>query len=332
MATTQRRLLVLVLGAMAGVVVAASAAFACANLAAITLSTNTAAPGSTVEFRGDAFRDGPAEPQEEGPDAVTDVVVRWNSRSGEELWSGRSENRTVTGSFTVPDVSAGHYMVVATQYYVESGAPVAGAPARASIEVTGAPASSGAVASASAEQGGAAPAASDESAAPAPAPEEAPAPAAATTAPQQSTAAPSAAASTPEAPAATSAPAASNSGASAAAATPPAASDTGQAAPAAQPRVEVTSPHAMPNIRENVAAATADATSPALDALRSTAQGAATAPQASTALSSATGSPWWSVLPAAGWALLALALALGATLATSRGRRVATGLAVGRLS
>lgn len=168
MATTHKRLLVLVLGAMAGMLVAASAAYACASLATLKLDNATAAVGTTVDGRGDSFRDG---------DGFTPVTLHLETRDGDVLWSGTTENRTINFSFTVPDVEPGVYALVGVQKFVD-GRPAAGTPARTTLEIT--PAGGASAASAVTETSPAAapvPAAPAQEAAPAAAVE---APAAAT--------------------------------------------------------------------------------------------------------------------------------------------------------
>lgn len=333
MATTNRRVLVLVLGALAGMVVAASAAFACAAITSITMSSSSAAAGSTLDFRGDAFRDGPEQAVEDGPRPVSDVVVRWNSRTGEELWSGRSENRTIAGSITVPAGTApGQYMIVATQSYTDTGDPVPGSPARVSLEVTGAAASGAAVSSASLDETAAAPAASEESTAPAApaAAEESTAPAAAAESAPVAAGETAAAASTVEQRSAATQPAAAASvpqesaAPPAAAAEPAAASSVPQQSAAAPPVAATTPAHGgvlgMPSVREYVAPGAVTSPSPVVEA----------APHPATAVEQVATTPR-SVVPTAVGIVVALLLAMGATRVVGRRRRRLGLLAVTRL-
>lgn len=223
MATTQKRLLVLVLGTMAAVVMAASVAFACAAITTIKLESASAAAGSTIEGRGDAFRHG---------DGFGNVVLTFENREGQQLWTGPvAEDRTVNFSFSVPDVAPGHYALVATQAGAD-GKPVPGSPARTTLQVTPAAAASGA-AVAQTEAAG--------SPAPAPAPvEEAAAPAPVAVAPAQASATEQPAAPAPAAPAPATAPTTT-----APAATAPAASAPGAAATAVTPEVTQSAPAAV---------------------------------------------------------------------------------------
>lgn len=135
-ASTAAALALVVLGATAG---------ACANLATLSFSVGAARPGATVLVTGTSF----AVPR--SPDvAPTPVVIRWQSRTGDVLAEAVPDRRgTVTASFTVPQVSPGLYVVVATQR-TPRPAPGAlpdqppvlydetGTPALASFQVVGA--------------------------------------------------------------------------------------------------------------------------------------------------------------------------------------------------
>lgn len=345
--TARQRLLVIVVG-MAGMVLAASAAFACANLVTINVSEHSATPGSTVTFRVDATRDDPA-PDAEQPREVSDVVVRWNGHDGQELARGRSVNRTMSGSITIPDdVAPGRYMILANQTYTDTGVPVPGAPARTTIEVTAAQASGAAVSSQSTPSDtGAADAAPVAPAEEARAPSQPAAPAApgaqSNSVPQESAATAPAAAPQPAAPTEGAAVSPRASAVSPSGAVTPSESGatagstrTGPVAAPQQLSPAVTSPTGVEQAArarfaaaERAAAAAglhevaASATShPAAE--RAPAQAAATAPSPQTT--------WWSALPgsaAAGWAILALGLAMAAALLNRR--RHGLGLAVGRL-
>lgn len=258
MATTQKRLLVLVLGTMAAVVMAASVAFACAAITTIKLESASAAAGSTIEGRGDAFRHG---------DGFGNVVLTFETREGQQLWTGPvAEDRTVNFSFTVPDVAPGHYALVATQAGAD-GKPVPGSPARTTLQITPAAAASGAAVAQTEAAGTPAPAPApvEEAAAPAPAPAPAAVAPAQASATEQPAAAPAPAAPAPTttAPAAT-APAATAPGAAATPVTPEVTQSATQPAAAATPKQftnEATvSPAAstvsssLPEVREAVSA------------------------------------------------------------------------------
>ena len=134
---TRRPWYLLMLGAVAGPLVLASAAWACANLATLTLDSSSATAGETVNFTGSRFGEtGPAP-------KAGEVVLHWNARDGEVLASTPADaSRNISGSITIPNVPAGNYVVVATQLKAD-GDPVAGTPGRYPIEVVAAGASSG---------------------------------------------------------------------------------------------------------------------------------------------------------------------------------------------
>ena len=103
----------------------ASVAWACANLATVNLSRASANAGQEVAFVGTNYSTA---------SNASEVVVRFNSRSGAALWSGRpSQNGRIAGSFRVPNVGRGHYVILATQQ--RGTAPAAGTPGRAPLRV-----------------------------------------------------------------------------------------------------------------------------------------------------------------------------------------------------
>ncbi|MEX2619047.1 MAG: hypothetical protein WD250_02395 [Egibacteraceae bacterium] len=239
MATTTRRLFVVVLGVLAASMAAASVAFACANLTTLVFSSDTAEAGSTLDARMDRFRDG---------EGFSDIVMTFETRDGAVLWSGPAgEDRGADATITVPNVDPGHYAFVATQTDAE-GKPVAGAPARASLEITGGGAA--AVSAQEAPATAAVPASVEEAPAAAPAPEAVPAPA---TAPAQASTAP---VETSAAPASTEAASSTQAAASSAPAAAPAqpATEQGAAASAATPAETTAATVAQPTAFDRFAA------------------------------------------------------------------------------
>jgi len=118
-----------VVGALVAVpLVAASIAYACTALATLSLNPASGDAGAQVSGSGRAFSSAPtAEP----------VVVRFNSRSGPVLWTGRPDGAgNINFTFAVPNVAPGSYAVIATQNNAD-GHPVGGTPARAAFTVTG---------------------------------------------------------------------------------------------------------------------------------------------------------------------------------------------------
>lgn len=153
MANTKiRRFWVLAATATAVPLMFASIVAACTALATMDSpqSGKAVEPGSTVEGTGKGFS--AASPNE--------VEIRFDKRDGEVLWHGRpSPQGTVNFSFKVPNVPSGQYVILGVQNDA-SGNPVAGSPARMSLEIQGPPPSG------------------SSSPAPATAPEQAPTPAA----------------------------------------------------------------------------------------------------------------------------------------------------------
>jgi len=174
----QARTVGLVAAAVAVPLVAASIAYACAALASLSVNPGAAEAGQTVTGYGQSFSN-----THGGSPSVEPVVVRFNSRSGPVLWSGRPDSSgNISFSFVVPKAAPGQYTIIATQNNAD-GQPAPGTPARAAFQVTGTPEPAAApVAVAPAEPP--APAAPAAATSPAPAPRAvtrtvAPAPAAA---------------------------------------------------------------------------------------------------------------------------------------------------------
>ena len=120
-----------------------ASAFACANLATLSLSTGAARPGTTVTFTGSSF----PVPRASTGLSPTPVVVHWQWEEGPILAEVTPDrNGTISASFTVPEARPGTYIIIATQKTPRPipGAPPeqppayfaeAGTPARASFEV-----------------------------------------------------------------------------------------------------------------------------------------------------------------------------------------------------
>ena len=123
-----------------------ASAFACANLATLSLSSGAGRPGATVTLTGASF----VVPRASTGLAPTPVVVHWQAEDGPVLAEATPDRYgSISASFTVPDTRPGTYIIVATQKTPrrlpgapEDQSPVyfaeAGTPARASFEVLGA--------------------------------------------------------------------------------------------------------------------------------------------------------------------------------------------------
>ena len=127
MSRTNRRFAVLASIGIIGIPLAIVAtAFACANLASAKLSRAAASPGTTVSFMGRNFNSNAA---------ASPVSIRWNGRAGQVLATARpSSSGKVSTTFTVPNVKAGYYIIVATQTG-PNGRPASGTPGRAPLRV-----------------------------------------------------------------------------------------------------------------------------------------------------------------------------------------------------
>jgi hypothetical protein len=120
-----------------------AAAFACANLATLNLSTGSARPGTTITFTGAGF----AVPRASTGLTPTPVVVHWESEGGPVIAEVVPDRYgSLSAQFTVPEARPGTYIIVATQKTPRRapGAPPEqepayfpepGTPARASFEV-----------------------------------------------------------------------------------------------------------------------------------------------------------------------------------------------------
>ena len=161
--TKKRALFTTALGAVVVPLLIASFAYACTSLATLSVNPSSAPAGTTVNGTGKNF-----SPHGTDAPSTEPVVLHLNSRTGTTLWSGRPDAAgNISFAFTVPDVEAGSYTLIATQMNA-TGGNASGTPARISFQVTPSPAA--------AEPAAAAPA--EEAATPAPAAAAAPAPAA----------------------------------------------------------------------------------------------------------------------------------------------------------
>lgn len=115
----------------AAVALGGAAAFACTNLATIGTSATGAKAGGVVTITGTSF----AAPSEGAPPSP--VAVHWNKLDGPVLTTLTPDaSGAVSGSFTLPEASPGHYVVIATQVDDE-GKPQFGTPARVAFEILG---------------------------------------------------------------------------------------------------------------------------------------------------------------------------------------------------
>ena len=129
---TQRKRVLFSAG-LAGVVVpliVASFAYACTSLATLSVTPAEGTSGATIAGVGKNFI-----PHGTDRPSTEPVVVRFNSRTGTPLWSGRPDaSGNIAFSFTVPDVAPGQYTIIATQNDA-NGLPASGTPARVAFTV-----------------------------------------------------------------------------------------------------------------------------------------------------------------------------------------------------
>jgi hypothetical protein len=126
---TLRRIIAVssVLGA--GVLIWASAAWACTSIASLNLSSASGNAGDTVHLNGSSFSPNP------GP--IQSVVLHWNGISGAVLATVTPDaTGTISGDIQIPQAPPGVYVVVATQND-GMGGQAFGTPARAGFQILG---------------------------------------------------------------------------------------------------------------------------------------------------------------------------------------------------
>jgi hypothetical protein len=111
----------------AGLLIAASAAWACTNLATLNLSNAAGASGNTITVTGSSFHvasSGPAVP----------VAIHWNGVAGPVLATVNPDaTGNISAQVTIPSAQPGYYVLVATQQ--ANGVDEYGTPARAAFEI-----------------------------------------------------------------------------------------------------------------------------------------------------------------------------------------------------
>jgi hypothetical protein len=117
--------------ALAAVLLFASAAFACTNLAELNLASSAGSAGSQVTVNGSAFAD---------PSSNSPVALHWNGDNGPVIQTVTPDMAGAIGPITITipaDASPGPYVIVASQVENGTGRTPWGLPARASFTVTG---------------------------------------------------------------------------------------------------------------------------------------------------------------------------------------------------
>jgi hypothetical protein len=125
--TARRKLgTLLILAGVAVPLSIVSVAYACGVLATVHLNHTSAAPGASVSVLGGNYS---------AAATASPVALRFNSRYGSVLWSGRPDsNGSIHATFTVPNAAPGYYLIDATQT-TATGASVAGTPGRAVLRI-----------------------------------------------------------------------------------------------------------------------------------------------------------------------------------------------------
>lgn len=100
------------LAAAFGIFVAAATAFACTNLATITLSSAAGHPGDKLTLVGTSF----PVPRASANSAPTPVAIHWRASDGPVLATAVPDRAgTISATFEVPPSEPGNIIIVATQ-------------------------------------------------------------------------------------------------------------------------------------------------------------------------------------------------------------------------
>jgi hypothetical protein len=98
--------------ACAAFAVVAAAAFACSNLATISLSSGSGRPGDMITLVGTSF----LVPRASAGTSPTPVVIHWGASDGPVLATATPDRTgTISATFNVPDGAPGNVIIVATQ-------------------------------------------------------------------------------------------------------------------------------------------------------------------------------------------------------------------------
>ena len=129
--TARRKLGLATFTAGAAMLLVASAAFACTNLAELNLSSSAGQAGMQVTVTGSAFAKAPKN---------TPVELHWNGATGPLLASITPDAAGAIGpmNISIPsDAKPGYYVIVATQTEIATGLNPWGLPTRAGFQVVG---------------------------------------------------------------------------------------------------------------------------------------------------------------------------------------------------
>lgn len=111
----------------AGLLFAASAAWACTNLATLNLSNASGTSGQSITVTGSSFKVA-------STGAQTPVALHWNGATGPVLATVSPDaTGNISATVTIPDAQPGYYVLVATQQV--NGQDAYGTPARAAFQI-----------------------------------------------------------------------------------------------------------------------------------------------------------------------------------------------------
>jgi hypothetical protein len=111
----------------AGLLFAASAAWACTNLATLNLSNAAGTSGQSITVTGSSFHVASSGAQ-------TPVALHWNGAAGPVLATVTPDaTGNISATVTIPDAQPGYYVLVATQQ--TNGVDAYGTPARAAFQI-----------------------------------------------------------------------------------------------------------------------------------------------------------------------------------------------------
>jgi hypothetical protein len=110
----------------AGLLFAASSAWACTNLATLNLNQAAGTSGQSITVTGSSFKVATGDP--------IPVVLHWNGATGPALASVAPDaTGNISATITIPDAQPGFYTLVATQ--TVKGFDYYGTPARAAFQI-----------------------------------------------------------------------------------------------------------------------------------------------------------------------------------------------------
>ena len=125
-----RRGVILVLFTVLG---STAVAFGCTNISTLNISDSSGRPGDRIQVTGSSF--GNSSPTGRRTSTPLPVRIHWNGTEGGALAEVAPDGAgNISASITIPDVSPGHYVILAVQQDTD-GYHMYGTPARIAFEV-----------------------------------------------------------------------------------------------------------------------------------------------------------------------------------------------------